>query len=101
MVYRLLSSNIGVSYVGSIVSNEYVVVPCRVLGLGALFGGMLIQSFVIRFNDCFVLPEVLKLIPILCVSFGLIFLLIYAYSQGASVYNISNHENVGNLYEIF
>lgn len=81
MVYRLLSSNIGARLVGSIISNEYVVIPCRILGLGALFGGIIIQSTVISFNDFFVLPRILKLVPILCVSLGILFLVGYVYKQ--------------------
>lgn len=64
---------------GDITSNSFVWFPCFLLGVGALFGGFVIQSIILSFNISFRLQGVLKLAPILCVirgvSLGLIYIL--------------------------
>lgn len=85
-MYRLLSSSIKASYVGSIMSGRYVNIPCSILGLGALFGGVVMQSVIIRFNEVFILYGLLKLVPIVCVMLGICVLLSYLYWQVKSTY---------------
>lgn len=100
MVYSLLKFNIGVNNVGSIISNEYVTIPCRILGFGAIFGGIFIQCVVISFNEFFTLFRVLKLIPILCVSFGIFSLGLYRYKQVWGQYQYFKYQSGGGLGEI-
>ena len=55
---------------GEIVSDSYVWLPCFILGVGALFGGIIIQRLVLDFNIFFCLQGILKLAPIICVICG-------------------------------
>lgn len=59
------------------VSSEYVVIPCSVLGFGALFGGIGLQGLVLDFNEVFSVFGVVKLIPRLCLTGGIFFLFVY------------------------
>jgi len=57
----------------------YLIIPCSVLGLGALFGGVVIQSVVLDFNVVFEVIGVLKLVPSLCVAVGALGLATYLF----------------------
>jgi len=59
------------------VSNSFLTVPCSILGLGALFGGMVMQSVVLDFNVAFEVYRVFKLVPRICVVRGVVGLLGY------------------------
>nr|AJC10832.1 NADH deshydrogenase subunit 5 [Macoma balthica]AJC10845.1 NADH deshydrogenase subunit 5 [Macoma balthica] len=100
MVYSLLKFNMGVNNVGSMISNEYVTIPCSILGFGAMFGGMFMQCVVISFNEFFTLFSVLKLIPILCVSFGIFSLGLYSYKQVWGQYQYFKYQSGGGLGEM-
>nr|YP_009642914.1 NADH dehydrogenase subunit 5 [Sanguinolaria ovalis]QCQ20478.1 NADH dehydrogenase subunit 5 [Sanguinolaria ovalis] len=71
MLYSVAGFSIGASYSSSMVSNYYVVIPCSILGVGALFGGITMQSFSLGFNVLFYAEGLYKLVPILCVVSGL------------------------------
>jgi len=65
-----------------IVSRFYVVIPCSLLGVGALFGGLFIQSVFLGFNVLFYVEGIFKLVPILCVMVGLSSLLVFIVFRG-------------------
>lgn len=70
-----------------IVSNRFLSIPCRFLGVGALFGGILIQSVVLDFNIFFEVLGVLKIVPIGCLFSGILGLIIYLTYLGIKVYD--------------
>lgn len=86
---RLLKNSISYSYMGSIVSNSYINFPCLVLGLGALFGGVVIESLILDFNINFNIYNILKIIPIGCVVVGIIILIIIRNNINTTYYSIS------------
>nr|YP_009642902.1 NADH dehydrogenase subunit 5 [Gari elongata]QCQ20466.1 NADH dehydrogenase subunit 5 [Gari elongata] len=71
VLYSVMKLSLNVSYSSSMISSYYVVIPCSVLGVGALIGGMIMQSLSLGFNVNFYVDGVFKLIPILCVISGL------------------------------
>lgn len=71
MVVSVMRFSTSISIIGTIVSNSYVYVPCFILGVGALFGGLAMQRIVLDFNLVFNLQGVLKLAPISCVGTGI------------------------------
>lgn len=77
MVYRVLFGRIRFGYIGSMVSRPYVYIPCSILGTGALFGGIFLQSIVAEFNITFGLGGILKIIPIMCVLGGVAMLRLF------------------------
>lgn len=87
LIYGVLFSSIHLSSRGTIISNIYLRLPCAVLGLGALFGGIIIQSIVLDFNVVFEVCGLLKLIPISCIISGIGLLLSYVAFLKARLYN--------------
>lgn len=85
-VLRLMNFSISRVYNGIIVSSNYVSLPCGVLGLGALFGGGIIQNLVLDLNFNFNIYRSLKIVPIFCVIFGIILLIIISLKIGIYSY---------------
>ena len=71
LVYSVFFQSANLGFMGSIVSNEYIIIPSSILGLGALFGGVFLQATVLELNSVFLMVDLLKVVPILCVFFGL------------------------------
>jgi len=92
IVYGVLFGRIRPRYIGGMVSRSYVYFPCRVLGLGALFGRYFLQSRVLMFNTVFNLNENLKLIPIICVISGCRVLIIILIWKNYNVFSIENKD---------
>ena len=99
MLSRVFFSSIGPAYVGSCLSSKYARVPCRILGSGALFGGILMQSFVLEFNCFFSLFEIIKVVPLLCVCFGLFFFSIRVIWKLLNNFCVLNFNNKVRDYE--
>ena len=74
MVFSVYFFSMEFSNIGSCVSRSFVILPCSVLGFGALFGGILMQSFVLEFNLFFSLSGIVKIMPFLCFVSGLFLL---------------------------
>lgn len=72
LIYSVFFSSIFFRQEMTIVSNVYLSVPCCILGLGALFGGITMQSVVLDFNVVFEVHGILKLIPTFCVIRGVV-----------------------------
>ena len=60
ILYKVLFSSMDIGFIRSMVSSVYVRIPCGILGFGALFGGFIMQSIIIRFNRVFRLYSVMK-----------------------------------------
>lgn len=88
MVFRVFYNSIRPAVVGSCISRWYVIFPCRVLGLGALFGGFIIQSIVLEFNRMFNVFGNFKLVPIFCVIIGGLLLSGYIFVNNFKTFNI-------------
>nr|YP_009431953.1 NADH dehydrogenase subunit 5 [Donax trunculus]ATA66402.1 NADH dehydrogenase subunit 5 [Donax trunculus] len=71
---------------GDMVSSSYVSVPCFILGVGALFGGLTLQSIVLDFNMSFSLQGMVKVIPIMCVMGGVAGLCSFLFMNYSSRY---------------
>jgi len=87
LIYGVLFSSISFSSGGPMVANIYLSLPCRILGFGALFGGMLMQSMILDFNINFEVCGLLKIIPISCVVGGIGGLLSYVLFLKKSLYS--------------
>lgn len=71
LIYGVLFSSSSFSGGMVMVSNTYLTLPCCVLGLGALFGGIFMQSIILDFNTSFEVYGIFKVIPGLCVVGGI------------------------------
>nr|YP_006576414.1 NADH dehydrogenase subunit 5 [Semele scabra]AEV94308.1 NADH dehydrogenase subunit 5 [Semele scabra] len=77
MVLSLVRFSMYEGYKGVMVSGAYVMFPCSVLGVGSLFGGLVMQYLVLEFNASFVLVGYVKMVPIVCVCLGIMGVLVY------------------------
>nr|YP_009537161.1 NADH dehydrogenase subunit 5 [Callistoctopus luteus]ATU06700.1 NADH dehydrogenase subunit 5 [Callistoctopus luteus] len=69
--------------------DEYVMCSMIMLCFGALFGGFMLQSLVMNFNEVIVLPVMYKLLVVLLLFFSLLFSLsIWSESFGKVYYGI-------------
>nr|YP_006576390.1 NADH dehydrogenase subunit 5 [Hiatula diphos]AEV94284.1 NADH dehydrogenase subunit 5 [Hiatula diphos] len=101
MLYSVSTFSIGASYSSSMISSYYVIVPCSILGIGALFGGITMQSFSLGFNVMFYVQGLFKLVPILCVVSGLCALGGFVMIRGLnySLLNLDDYEGSMGLAE--
>nr|YP_006576402.1 NADH dehydrogenase subunit 5 [Nuttallia olivacea]AEV94296.1 NADH dehydrogenase subunit 5 [Nuttallia olivacea] len=60
------------SYMWGLGNDLYTSVACSVLGLGALFGGVIMQSVILSFSDECSVDTQLKLMPFVCFMLGLL-----------------------------
>nr|YP_010447207.1 NADH dehydrogenase subunit 5 [Donax dysoni]UTM92215.1 NADH dehydrogenase subunit 5 [Donax dysoni] len=99
MVFSVSKSCMVFPGMGDMISNSYVIIPCFVLGVGALFGGLIMQSMILSFNSIFILQGVVKLLPIMCVMVGLVLLVLMVFTTNALVYmDLSYLSNKGLSY---
>nr|YP_006576438.1 NADH dehydrogenase subunit 5 [Solecurtus divaricatus]AEV94332.1 NADH dehydrogenase subunit 5 [Solecurtus divaricatus] len=77
MLYSVMVFSMSKAYYSSMSANYYVVFPCSVLGLGALFGGLVMQSSFLDFNVMFYLQGIGKVVPIMCVLLGVSLMMMF------------------------
>nr|YP_009431966.1 NADH dehydrogenase subunit 5 [Donax variegatus]ATA66415.1 NADH dehydrogenase subunit 5 [Donax variegatus] len=88
MLVSVMSGACGSPFLGDMKSNLYVLIPCFILGVGALFGGVVMQSLVLDFNMSFSLQGLVKVVPITCVTTGVVAILAYVSYSSESRYGV-------------
>nr|AQZ26103.1 NADH dehydrogenase subunit 5 [Semelidae sp. STW-2017] len=92
MILSLFSNMNVINFMGSMSANKYVVMPCSILGIGALFGGFFMQLYILDFSNIFSLYNILKLVPFLCVVCGVSFLSCFYFIMSSQ-----NYKRIFNL----
>ena len=86
IVYKVIFGSLRIRVSGRISFNLFVIIPCRVLGMGALLGGLIMQAFVLDFNEIFSIFGLMKLLPSVCLTGGVISFIILVLYKNSQLY---------------
>ena len=97
LIYGVFFSSINFSSGFSIISNSFLSIPCSLLGVGAVVGGMRMQCLILEFNTSFEVLGMIKLVPFGCVVIGITGLVIYITSLNLIIFRSSNLFNTTGM----